>query len=125
MVWAATDDRKLGRKTRALIDRYWRPGHVYVSAIAFWEAALLQMRRRVTLPSPVSEWRVQLLSAGLVELAVDGVVAIRSLDLRGISDDPADRFIAATAIELGATLVTADECLLGWNHMLPRHDARA
>lgn len=125
LLWAATDDRKLGRKTRAMIDRYWRSGRVAVSAITFWEAALLLVRRRIGLPSPVSEWRIQLLSAGVTELPVDGVIAIRSLDLAGMSEDPADRFIAATAINHGAALITADEGLLRWNHALERHDARA
>lgn len=124
LVWAATDDRKLGRKTRALIDRNWNLGQVAVSAIAFWESALLQVRRRVSLPGPVSEWRPQLLSAGLIEFPVDGAIAIRAVDLVGICDDPADRFVAATAIAQEAALVTADEALLRWKHVLKRHDAR-
>lgn len=125
LVWADTDDRKLGRKARALIERNWNVGQVAVSAIVFWESAALQVRRRLSLPGPVSEWRPHLLSAGLIELPVDGVIAIRAVDLVGISDDPADRFIAATAIDHGATLVTADEALLSWKHALQRHDARA
>lgn len=124
LVWEITDDRKLGRKARGLIDRHWGSGRVAVSAISFWEAALLQMRKRVNLPSPVTEWRLQLLSAGLTEFPIDGAIAIRSLELAGISDDPADRLIAATAINQGATLLTADEKLLRWNHSLERHDAR-
>lgn len=124
LVWADTGDRKLGRKTRALIDRNWDLGQVAISAISFWESALLQLRRRVQLPVPVGEWRPQLLSAGLIEFAIDGVIAIRALDLIGICDDPADRFIAATAINHEAALVTADEALLRWNHALERHDAR-
>lgn len=124
LIWAATDDRKLGRKTRALIDRSWPTGRVSVSAIAFWEAALLQIRKRLGLSSPISEWRTQLLSAGLTELPIDGVIAVRSLELAGLSEDPADRFIAATAINHSAALVTADEGLLNWKHALERHDAR-
>ena len=37
--------------------------------------------------------------------------------------DPADRFIAATAIAKGAALLTADTKLLKWKHTLQRHDA--
>lgn len=124
LVWADTDDRKLGRKTRALIDRNWNVGQVAVSAIVFWESALLQAGRRVSLPGPVSEWRPHLLAAGLLELPVDGAIAVRAVDLVGIADDLADRFIAATAIDHGATLVTADDALLSWKHALQRHDAR-
>jgi hypothetical protein len=32
--------------------------------------------------------------------------------------------IVATALERGATLLTADERILGWKHTLVRHDAR-
>lgn len=123
LVWAVTDDRKLGRKARALIDRLWASGRVAVSSIAFWEVGILHARRRLELPSPVGEWRDALLGAGAVELALDGAVAVRALDLAGLHDDPADRFIVATALVHGAGLMTADERLLDWPHALERHDA--
>jgi PIN domain nuclease of toxin-antitoxin system len=37
---------------------------------------------------------------------------------------PADRFIAGTAAELDATLITADEALLEWRSRIRRQDAR-
>jgi PIN domain nuclease of toxin-antitoxin system len=37
--------------------------------------------------------------------------------------DPADRFIVATALALGATLVTADQAILGWSGPLRRQSA--
>ena len=40
-------------------------------------------------------------------------VALRSRSVRLPHDDPADRFIAATAMVHGLTLVTADRTLLG------------
>ena len=124
LVWAASDDRKLGRKARAMIDQLWGAGKVAVPAIAFWEIGLLQSRRRLKLPSPVSEWRDTILAAGAVELPLDGAIALRALDLAGLHDDPADRFIVATALLNKATLMTADERLLDWRHTLDRHDAR-
>jgi len=123
LVWAVTDDRKLGRKARALIDRFWAAGRIAVPAIAFWEVGVLQARRRLQLPVPVREWRDGLLSAGAVELPLDGAIAIRALDLSGLHDDPADRFIVATTLVHDAALMTADERLLDWSHALERHDA--
>jgi len=123
LVWAVTDDRKLGRKARALIDRFWAAGRIAVPAIAFWEVGVLQARRRLQLPVPVREWRDGLLSAGAVELPLDGTIAIRALDLSGLHDDPADRFIVATTLVHDAALMTADERLLDWSHALERHDA--
>ena len=48
----------------------------------------------------------------------------RSKSLMGLHDDPAERFIAASALVHGATLMTADERLLEWQHAMDRHDAR-
>ena len=124
LAWVANDERRLGRKTKALINRLWARGEVAVCAMSFWEAALLEARGRIELPAPASEWRGQLLAAGLVELAVDGETGVRAVGLGGLSNDPVDRLIVATALHHGAALVTADERLLGWRHAMTRHDAR-
>jgi len=123
VVWATLQKRKLGRKTKALLDRWWVGGRVAISAMSFWEIALLLSRRRLALPAPLLEWRSQLLAAGLIELPVDGAIGIRARELSGLPDDPADRLIVATALNYGAALVTADARLLAWKHLLERHDA--
>ncbi len=72
---------------------------------------------------PIGEWRNAVLDAGTVELPLDGAVAVRALELSGLHEDPADRFIVATALVHNAALLTADERLLKWNHALERIDA--
>jgi PIN domain nuclease of toxin-antitoxin system len=124
LAWADFDERRLGRKARALIERLWGRGEVAVCAMSFWEAALLQARGRLELPAAADEWRGQLLAAGLVELAVDGNAGIRAVGLGGLPNDPVDRLIVATALHHRAALVTADERLLSWEHSMARHDAR-
>jgi PIN domain nuclease of toxin-antitoxin system len=123
LLWADSADRKLGRKTKALVDRQWSDGQVAICSISFWEAGMLAERGRIRLGKPVVEWRADLLAAGLTEVPLDGSTALRSLELAGLPGDPADRFIAACALVSGATLVTADERILAWPHALPRHDA--
>jgi PIN domain nuclease of toxin-antitoxin system len=123
LVWVVRDDRKLGRRARALIDRFWPVAKVAVPAIAFWEIGILHARGRLTLPTALGEWRDGILEAGAVELPLDGLVAVRSFDLSGLHEDPADRFIVATALVHNATLLTADERLLTWDHALDRIDA--
>jgi PIN domain nuclease of toxin-antitoxin system len=59
----------------------------------------------------------------VVELALTGDSAVLSVELSGLHPDPADRFIAATAIEHGGILMTADKPLLHWRHSLKRQDA--
>lgn len=55
LAWADNDERKLGRKAKALIERLWDGGKVAVCAISFWEAALLQSKRRFKLPASMDE----------------------------------------------------------------------
>ena len=123
LLWLDASDRRLGRKSRTLVDERWTAGKVAVSAISFWEIGRLNERGRIRLNTPVQEWRNQWLAAGIVELALDGATAMRALDLAGLPEDPADRFITATAITHDAALMTADEKLLAWPHSLTRHDA--
>ncbi len=124
LIWLDVADRRLGRKTRALIEKQWAENKVAVSAISFWEAGMLTERGRFRPAVPIADWRVHWLDAGLLEFPLDGAVLIRALDLGGLPEDPADRFIAATALVEQAELVTADERILAWQHAMARHDAR-
>ena len=123
LVWMDVDDPALGRTTRRAIRRAWPAQQVAVSAVSFWECAMLHARRCITLPQSPSAWRGDLISAGLVEWPIDGGIAILAADLEMPHKDPADRFIVATAISHGAVLATADARLLEWKHALKRMDA--
>ena len=125
LVWADNDDRKLGRNARRRIDKLWADGGVAFSPISFWEVGLLQSRGRLKPSISVRDWRAAMIDAGVVELPLDGTVAVRALDLTGLHEDPADCFIVATALVHDAALMTADERLLNWRHPLERLDARA
>lgn len=123
LAWASLTPRKLGRQARRHIDRAWEARQVAVSAISFWEMAFLHEQKRVRLPASVEQWRADLLGAGFQELPIDGAIGIRAVALAGLPRDPADRLICATALHHHATLVTADEKLLAWEHALARQDA--
>jgi PIN domain nuclease of toxin-antitoxin system len=125
LVWMDRNDSMLGPQTRALIENTWRSDVVAVSAISFWETFMLADCGRIVLPVPAEAWRVDLLQAGLREIALDGRVALLAARLEGLHRDPADRFIVATSFQLGATLVTADTQILGWSGDLLRQDATA
>jgi PIN domain nuclease of toxin-antitoxin system len=124
-VWLATEDAKLGVQSRHQAETASRDGALAVSAVSFWEIALLTARNRLQAGTSAIELRALLLGAGVQELPLTGDIAIQSVDLDGLHSDPADRFIAATAIIHEATLITADDNLLRWRHKaLRRHDAR-
>lgn len=78
---------------------------------------------RLTIDAELDGWRRNLLASGLVELSVDGDIAIRAGLLRHLHGDPADRIIVATALD-GHRLVTADAAILAWPRDLARLDAR-
>jgi PIN domain nuclease of toxin-antitoxin system len=122
-IWFATDDPSLGKRSRALIDTAVRAGHLAVSAISFWEFALLLAKGRLAVSLPADELRSMLLDTGVVEVPVSGDIALLSVSL-DLHPDPADRLIVATARLNHATLVTADERLLNWKQALKRHNAR-
>jgi PIN domain nuclease of toxin-antitoxin system len=58
------------------------------------------------------------------EVPVNGAIGIAANDLEGLHSDPAGRLIVATALGLGASLVTSDAKLLCWKGPLARIDAR-
>jgi len=70
---------------------------------------------RLTMQTELDVWRSDLLKTGLLEIPLLGTSAIRAGQLQLFHGDPADPMIVATAIENGATLMTADTKILSWN----------
>ena len=114
----------MGPSCRTLADTALADGDLVVSAICFWEVAMLVAKNRLFLDMAVLEWRRDLLAAGVRELTLDGRVGIRAASLNDLHRDPADRIIAATAQLHKASLATADWRLLNWQTDLERIDAR-
>jgi PIN domain nuclease of toxin-antitoxin system len=125
LLWMDRNDLALGPQSRKLIEQAWRTDTVAISAISVWETALLVQRGRVSLPTSADAWRADLLQAGVREIPIDGRIALAATGLDALHRDPADRFIVATALIHGATLITADTKILQWKSGLPRQDARA
>ena len=85
---------------------------------------MLVDRNRIVLPVPVNQWRMDWLQSGLVEIPIDGRIALLSCQLEHFHKDPADRFIAATAIIKNIPLLTADQKILEWEGDLECFDCR-
>jgi PIN domain nuclease of toxin-antitoxin system len=86
---------------------------LWLSPISVWEFLLLVERGRVILDGDAGEWLETAWSrAPLHEAPLNREVARRSRTVRVPHQDPADRFIAATAEVHELTLVTDDESLL-------------
>ena len=84
---------------------------------------MLAARGRIELRQSAQSWRVDWLRAGLEEIPLDGALAVMAAELAEFHPDPADRFIAATAMGRAATLITADQAMLRWPGPLRCSDA--
>ena len=123
LIWLRTGDARLGTNVRRALDDALRVEELAVSAMTFWEVAMLRSKGRLDFPEDVGLWRRELLGQGLTEIPVDGEIGIRANALPGFHGDPADRIIVATA-QAGHRLVTGDERILAWGGNLVRLDAR-
>ena len=122
ILWLRLGDRRLGRQSRHLIDEAWQSGQLCVSAISFWEVAMLRNKGRIAFPEDAGLWRREQLEQGVLEIPVDGEIEIRAVGLEDFHADPADRLIVATALG-GHQLLTADRRILDWPGPLNRLDA--
>jgi len=118
-IWWLSNPELLPGKTKDIIDQAAADGNVFISSISAWEAAMLVSRGRLQLTMDVSDWIATSESLPFIHFVpVNNKIAIQSVQLPGdLHDDPADRIIIATALSLGATLVTKDEKIRNYPHV--------
>ena len=124
LVWLDEASPRLGTTTIEQIDSAFQSGEVTISAISFWEVSMLVRKGRIRLDMDLAIWRSDFLEQGLIEIPVTGEIGIRAAGFENFHGDPADRLIAATALQCSATLLTADERLLSSHLAISRLDAR-
>ena len=125
LLWFFTADRRLGALANRMIWEANLDRNAAFSAISIWEVSMLLQRGRldVALNLSASDWRMNLLTQGFIEIPVDGAIAALAGDLTDMHGDPADRIIVATALD-GHRLITSDRPILNWPHELDRFSAR-
>ncbi len=110
-LWSLTAPDRLARKVRTQLER--KGSEVWLSPISVWELLVLAERGRVRLDGEPRAWVAEALErAPLEEAALNHEVALRSREVSLPHQDPADRFLVATALTYELTLVTADETLI-------------
>lgn len=86
---------------------------LWLSPITTWEIIILSEKGRVQLDAPPASWMKNVLSTlPFQEATLNHEVAMQSRGILLPHQDPADRFIAASAVVYGLTLVTADRNLI-------------
>jgi len=118
LIWLAEVAAELASASVARLEDATLADGLAVSAISFWEVAMLQERQRITLSLPVQRWRdIVLETSGFIESPLSGEIAIESVTLPGkFHNDPADRMLIATARLNGWTLATRDEKILSYGN---------
>lgn len=119
LLWWVNDPSTLSKPAKKAIDASVKSKSIHVSCISSWEIALLVARDRLRLALDVRDWlcRCEALPF-LTFVPVSNAIAVESVRLPDFPHaDPADRIIAATALSLGAALVTKDDKLHRYPHI--------
>ena len=67
LLWLRLGEAALGAVARGAIDRAWQAGEVAVSAISFWEIAMLKDKGRIRFSEDVALWRREQLAQGVLD----------------------------------------------------------
>ncbi|MGH8695076.1 MAG: type II toxin-antitoxin system VapC family toxin [Burkholderiales bacterium] len=109
--WSLSAPEKLGKRLRAALAR--PATELWLSPISVWELLVLAERGRIKFAPEPRQWlREALGRTPAHEAPLTHQVAIRSREILPAHEDPADRFLVATALIYDLTLVTADETLI-------------
>lgn len=111
LLWSVLEPDKLSTEVKAELEH--AHNELWLSPITLWEVHLLAERKRLQLQPDPARWIERLLAAiPFREASLTHAVALMSRRIDLAHQDPADRFLAATAVVYGLTLLTADDRLL-------------
>lgn len=110
-VWSVAEPARLSERVASELRS--PANELWLSSISVWELLILARKRRLLFQIDPVQWIARSFETGSFrEAPVNREVAIRSRTLDLPHEDPADRFLAATAVVFELTLVTGDERLL-------------
>ena len=110
-IWYLSGSARLPKRYRESLNR---DNHqIWLSPISVWETLILAEKGKLSLkPEPISWIQQSLKRWPIKEAPLNIQVSIRSRQLDLPHQDPADRFISATALIYDLTLITIDERLI-------------
>jgi PIN domain nuclease of toxin-antitoxin system len=111
LLWALLEPARLSKRVATALQD--PANELWVSPISTWEMILLAEKGRIILePDPVTWIRKVYRTIAFQEAVLNHEVAIQSRSVDLPYQDPADRFLIASAQVYDLTLVTADDRLL-------------
>jgi PIN domain nuclease of toxin-antitoxin system len=113
-LWRLLEPARLARRAATVLSD--SANELYLSPISVWETLVLARKGRLELDPPPGAWVREALARSSLKMApLTHGIAIASEGLTDFaSNDPADRFLVATALEHKAVLVTADRQVLDY-----------
>ena len=110
-IWYLSGSARLPKKYRESLNR--DNNQIWLSPISVWETLILAEKGKLSLkPEPISWIQQSLKRWPIKEAPLNIQVSIRSRQIDLPHQDPADRFISATALIYDLTLMTIDERLI-------------
>jgi PIN domain nuclease of toxin-antitoxin system len=109
-IWSLAEPKQLSQRVRQVLKD--ENNELWLSPVSTWEALLLHLKGRIQLHRNARDWVTQA-TVHMREAPLTHEIVVAAQELPLPCQDPADRFLAATAAVLGLTLVTADHRLLG------------
>jgi PIN domain nuclease of toxin-antitoxin system len=110
-IWTLLKPQKLGRRVARELASL--RNDIWLSPVSVWEALLLAENGHIRIPEgPQRFFEAAVAERGYQQAVFTHEVAFESRRLGLSTEDPADRFLAATAKVYDLTLVTADDRLL-------------
>jgi PIN domain nuclease of toxin-antitoxin system len=118
-VWWLSDPDKIPARSRKLLTQAAEQTTIYISCISAWEIMLLEAKHRLQFSTDAEDWIRKAEALPFLRFVpVDNTIAMRSVRLpQPFPKDPADRIIVASAVILGATLITADARIRSYRHV--------
>lgn len=118
-VWWLSDFQPLSPTVKRLLNEAKSKNAIYISSISVWEVAQLTIRGRLELTMDYRDWITQAEHLPFLNFVpIDNKIALKSVQLPSpLHQDPADRLIIATAMMLGAPLITKDKQISKYPHV--------
>ncbi len=111
-LWYLLGDKRLSTNLQTVIAE--ETTELWLSPISIWETLILAEKGRISLQPDTVTWiNLALQTLEIIEAPLINQIAILSRQIQLPHQDPADRFIAATAVHYNLILATVDSNLTG------------
>ncbi len=115
-IWFISNPDLLSKRAKKAVNAALEDKSIIISSISAWELALLVTKKRIKLTLDVTDWIAKSESLPFIQFVpLTNSISVKSVNLPlPLHPDPADRIIIATALSVGAPLVTKDKKLLDY-----------